>query len=101
MDRFAGFMEQTKYLEVPVIAGIVFLKSAGMAKFMNKNVAGVNVPDEIIREMAAVGKEKRVEKSIEIAARLINELKDLCQGIHIMSLGWERHVPAVLEKAGL
>jgi len=47
------------------------------------------------------GKEKRVEKSLEISASLIKELKDLCQGIHIMSLGWERHIPAVLEMAGL
>ena len=100
-DRFARFMEKIKHLDVPVLVGIVFLKSAGMAKFMNKDVAGVNVPDEIIGEMAEVQKEKRTQKSVEIAARLINELKDLCQGIHIMSLGWERHIPAVLEKAGL
>jgi len=51
--------------------------------------------------LAAVCKEKRVEKSIEISANLIKELKDLCRVIHIMALGWERHVPAVLEMAGL
>ena len=99
-DGFARFMEKVKHLDVPVIAGVVFLKSAGMAKFMNKNVAGVSVPEAIINEMA-VEKGKRAEKSIEIAARLVSELKGLCQGIHIMSLGWERHVPTVLEKAGL
>jgi len=90
-----------KPIGVPVIAGIVLLKSAGMAKYMNKNVAGVNVPDEMIKELAGVDKNKRADKSVEIAARLINELKSLCQGIHIMALGWERHVPAILEKAGL
>ncbi len=83
------------------MAGIVFLKSPGMAKFMNANVAGVNVPDAIINELAGAGKEKRVEKSLEISARLIKELKGSCQGIHIMALGWERHVAAVLEMAGL
>jgi 5,10-methylenetetrahydrofolate reductase len=72
-----------------------------MAKFMNANVAGIYVPDEIIDELAAVPKEKRVEKSLEISARLIKPLKDLCRGVHIMSLGWERHVPALLEQAGL
>ena len=72
-----------------------------MAKFMNANVAGIHVPDGIIDELAGVGKEKRVEKSLEISARLIKDLKQLCQGIHIMSLGWERHIPAVLEMAGL
>ena len=72
-----------------------------MAKFMNANVAGIHVPEEIINELAGVGKEKRVEKSLQISARLITELKDLCQGVHIMSLGWERHISTVLEMARL
>ena len=101
VDKFANFCEKVKHLNVPVMAGIVFLKSPGMAKFMNANVAGVHVPDAIIDELAGAGKEGRVEKSIEISARLIKELKGSCQGIHIMALGWERHVPAVLEMAGL
>ena len=101
VDKFANFCEKVKHLKVPVMAGIVFLKSPAMAKFMNANVAGVYVPDAIIDELAGVGKEKRVEKSLEISARLIRELKDLCQGIHIMALGWERHVAAVLKMAGL
>jgi len=101
VDKFADFMKKVKPLKVPVMAGIVFLKSPAMAKFMNANVAGIHVPDEIIDELAAVPKEKRVEKSLEISARLIKQLKDLCQGIHIMSLGWERHIATVLEMAGL
>ncbi|MFQ5771466.1 MAG: methylenetetrahydrofolate reductase, partial [bacterium] len=101
VDKFANFMEQIKHFKVPVMAGIVFLKSPAMAKFMNANVAGIHVPEEIINELASVGKEKRVEKSLEISARLISELKDLCQGVHIMSLGWERHISTVLEMARL
>jgi len=101
VDKFAEFMKQVKHLKVPVMAGIVLLKSPAMAKFMNANVAGIHVPDEIIDELAGAGKEKRVEKSLEISARLIKQLKKLCEGIHIMSLGWERHVPALLEMAGL
>ncbi len=101
VDKFANFCEKVEHLKVPVMAGIVFLKSPGMARFMNANVAGVYVPDSIIDELTSAGKEKRVEKSLEISARLIRELKDLCQGIHIMALGWERHVAAVLEMAGL
>ncbi|MHC4464005.1 MAG: methylenetetrahydrofolate reductase [Planctomycetota bacterium] len=100
-DKFARFMKKVKHLKVPVMAGIIFLKSPGMAKFMNANIAGVHVPDELIDELAGAGKEKRVEKSLEISARLITELKPLCQGVHIMSLGWERHVSAVLEMAKL
>jgi len=101
VDKFASFMKTVKHLDVPVMAGIVFLKSAAMAKFMNANIAGIHVPDTIIDELASVPKEKRVGKSLEISARLIKELKDLCQGVHIMSLGWERHVATVLEMAGL
>ncbi len=98
-EKFAAFMEEAKELKVPVIAGIILLKSAGMARFMNKNVAGVHVPEHLIAEME--GAKDRVAKSIEIAARLIREIRPLCQGVHIMPIGWERHVPAVLEEAGL
>ena len=101
VDKFADFMRKIKHLKTPVMAGIIFLKSPGMAKFMNANIAGVHVPEEIIDELAGAGKEKRVEKSLEISARLITELKDLCQGVHIMSLGWERHISTVLEMAKL
>lgn len=97
--KFEEFMNQVKDLGVPVIAGIILLKSAGMARFMNRNVAGVYVPETLIEEMDKA--EDRVKKSIEIAARLIQEIKDLCQGVHIMPIGWERHVPAVLDAAGL
>jgi len=100
-EKFVSFMEKIKHLDVPVMAGVIVLKSPAMAKFMNANVAGVNVPEEIINELAGVEKEKRAEKSIEICARLIRQLKGRCQGIHIMSLGWERYVPAILQRAGL
>ena len=101
INKFDSFMKEVKHLKVPVMAGLVLLKSPAMAKFMNANVAGIHVPDKIIDELAAVPKEKRVEKSLEISARLIKQLKDLCQGVHIMALGWERHAPALLELAGL
>jgi len=100
-EQFGSFMESVKEFDVPVLAGIVLLKSAGMAKFMNNNVAGVRVPEEMIKKMADASKEERAATSIEIAAGLIRELKDTCSGIHIMSLGWEKHIPAVLEKAGI
>ena len=99
VDKFAKFMDAVKYLQVPVMAGIVLLKSAGMARFMNKNVAGVHVPDNLIEEMEKT--DNKVKTSIQIAARLINELHDFCQGVHIMSIGWDKHVPAVLDAAGL
>jgi len=96
---FEDFMNQVSHMNVPVMLGIVMLKSAGMARFMNKNVAGVHVPDTLIDEMDKA--DNKGEKSIEIAARLINEMKDMCQGVHLMPIGWEKKVPAVLDAAGL
>jgi len=98
-EKFEEFMKAVKYLNVPVLVGIVLLRSAGMARFMNKNVAGVHVPDNLIDEMEQA--ENRAQKSVEIAARLIKEMKSLCQGVHIMAIGWEKRVPEVLDAAGL
>jgi len=88
-------------INVPVLAGIVLLKSAGMAKFMNANVAGVSVPDDLIAEIDSVDKKQRKSKSVEIAARLIRQMKDCCNGVHIMPLGWDSLVPRLLEEAGV
>lgn len=99
VDKFAAFMEKVRRLGVPVMAGIVVLKGAKMAEFMNKNVAGVHVPDEIIDELKT--STDRVKTTIEISARLIKELNPLCQGVHIMPLGWGHHIPAILDAAGL
>jgi 5,10-methylenetetrahydrofolate reductase len=96
---FARFMKRAAGFGVPILVGIIPLKSAGMAKYMNKNVAGVSVPEALISQMAAA--EDKSRTGIEIAARLIRELKDMCQGVHIMPIGWERKVPAILDAAGL
>jgi 5,10-methylenetetrahydrofolate reductase len=99
IKSFENFIGKTKHLKVPVMAGIVLLKSAGMAKFMNKNVAGVTVPDNLIKEMEEA--KDKVAQSVDIAARLIKELKPMCRGIHIMPIGWDRVVPKVLDASGL
>ncbi|MCM8760810.1 MAG: methylenetetrahydrofolate reductase [Candidatus Omnitrophica bacterium] len=99
IDQYKRFLDAIRHLKTTILAGIVLLKSAGMAKFMNKNVAGVFVPENLIKQMEEA-KDKSAT-SIEIAARLIKELKPLSQGIHIMPIGWDKKVPAVLEAAGL
>lgn len=98
-EKFEEFMKAVAYLNVPVLMGIVLLHSASMARFMNKNVAGVHVPDNLITEMEKA--ENRAQKSIEIAARLIKEMRPMCQGVHIMTVGSEKKVPQVLDAAGL
>jgi 5,10-methylenetetrahydrofolate reductase len=99
IDLFEKFLDSIKHIKVPILAGIVLLKSAGMAKYMNKNVAGIFVPDDLIKEMEEAS--DKSAKSIEIAARLIKALKPLCRGIHLMPIGWDKKVPAVLDAAGL
>ncbi|MFA4029269.1 MAG: hypothetical protein GDYSWBUE_002115 [Candidatus Fervidibacterota bacterium] len=98
---FERFMEKAGKFGVPIMLGIVLLKSPAMARYMNENVAGVTVPDELINELASVSREDRPKKSVEIAGRLIRQMKDMCQGVHIMPLGWDKYVPAVIEEAGL
>ncbi|MFC2070712.1 methylenetetrahydrofolate reductase [Chloroflexota bacterium] len=98
-EVFAKFMKRVEGFKVPVLAGVIPLKSANMARFMNNNVAGVSVPDEMIQKM--VDAEKKAETGIQIAADLIKQLKDICQGVHIMAIGWEKRVPQIIEAAGL
>ena len=99
IEGFAKFMKRVEGFKIPVLAGVIPLKSVGMARFMNKNVAGVFVPEELIKKMA--GAENKTETGIQIAADLIKELKDICQGVHIMAIGWEKKVPQILDTAGL
>ncbi|MBN2240242.1 MAG: methylenetetrahydrofolate reductase [Dehalococcoidales bacterium] len=100
-EKFVKFMDSVKGYNVPVIAGLVLLKSAAMAKFMNANVAGIVVPDAMIEELEATDKADRKKKSVEIAARIIEQIKPVCQGVHIMPLGWDELVPEVIQAAGL
>ncbi|HDH97418.1 MAG TPA: 5,10-methylenetetrahydrofolate reductase [Proteobacteria bacterium] len=100
-EAFEKFIEHTKGFGVPIIAGIVVLKSAAMAKFMNENVAGIHVPDSLIQEMADTKKEDRKKKAVEIAARIIKAVKPMCQGVHIMPLGWGDLVPDIIDAAEL
>ncbi|MBI3991250.1 MAG: methylenetetrahydrofolate reductase, partial [Candidatus Omnitrophica bacterium] len=85
---FDNFLSKIKHLKTTILAGIVLLKSAGMARYMNKNVAGVVVPDNLIKEMEET--KDKVTTSVAIAARLIKDLKPMCHGIHIMPIGWDK-----------
>lgn len=99
--KFESFLNKVKGFNVPIIAGVVILKSASMAKFMNENVAGIEVPDSIIKEMDNTRKEDRKKKAIEVTARIIREVKSMCQGVHIMPLGWDDAVPEIIGEAEL
>ena len=98
-DKFAKFLKRAEGFKVPILAGVIPLRSAGMARFMTKNVAGISVPEDLIKKMAEA--EDRTQTGIQIAADLIKEFKDMCQGVHIMAIGWEKMVPEILDASGL
>ncbi len=105
IDNFKKFMEYARKVNsnVKILAGIVLLTGAGMAKYMNANVPGIVVPDALIEELKSAEKGKAVQKGIEIAGRMIKRLKDekICDGVHIMAIGREGVVPDILAAAGL
>ncbi|SHI66353.1 methylenetetrahydrofolate reductase [Parasporobacterium paucivorans] len=101
-EKFIQFMEKAKQFGVPVQLGIIIPKNVGMCRYMNANVAGVHVPDEMIAELQQdKEKTKAGITGVEISARIIRECKDYCQGVHIMALGWESKVPDILDLAGI
>jgi len=103
MDNFKKFMDYARKFDVKILAGIILLTSHRMAIYMNKNVPGVFVPQTLIDEMEAAPKGTKVAKGIEIAGRMIRQLKEekVCHGVHIMAIGKEEVVPDILDTAGL
>jgi 5,10-methylenetetrahydrofolate reductase len=93
--RLESFIEAARGIEAAVLAGVIMLKSAKMAQYMNENVPGIEVPDALIEEIDAA--EDKAAASIAITARVIARIRPLCGGVHIMPLGWEDKIPAVLE----
>jgi len=103
LDNFKKFMDYAGQFPVKILAGIILLTSAPMARFMNKNVAGVVVPQGLIDEMEAAPKGRKLEKGVEIAGRMIRRIKEekMCDGVHIMAIGKEELVPDIMSMAGL
>jgi 5,10-methylenetetrahydrofolate reductase len=101
LDNFKRFMDKARKHNVKIMAGIVLLVSAGMARYMNKNVPGIFVPDKLIEELAQAPKGKAIEAGIAIAGRMIRQLRDekICDGVHIMAIGKEGRVPDILKAA--
>jgi methylenetetrahydrofolate reductase (NADPH) len=103
LNNFANFMDYARKYKVRILAGIVVLVSAGMAKFMNKNVPGIFVPKQLIEELEGAPKGKALETGIGIAARTVKTIRDegLADGVHIMAIGKEEAVPRILDLAGI
>ncbi len=103
LDKFAKFMDYARRYPVKILAGIILLVSARMAKYMTDNVPGVSVPQDLIDELAAVPKGEAINRGVEIAGRMIASIKrdSMCDGVHVMAIGREEVVPDILKAADL
>ena len=103
--KFANWMEMVTNRgldkQVHILAGVIPIRSAGMARYMRDYVSGISVPDELITRMEEAGNAK--EEGVRIVIEIIEQLKEVpgVHGIHIMAVGWEDIVPEIVEKAGL
>jgi methylenetetrahydrofolate reductase (NADPH) len=96
---FHKFMSKASELGVPVIATVFLLKSVGVARYINTNMPGTNIPEEIITRIRKAP--DRISECTNISGELIKSLKDVCQGVQLVTTGWENRLPAILDAAGI
>ncbi len=107
MERFERWLEMAidrgLTEKVHILGGVSPLKSAGMARYMNSNVSGIDIPESIIKRMEGVSREKQREEGLEICVETIQRLRELkgIKGVHIMAIEWEESVNEIVKRAGL
>ena len=107
LEKFELWMKQTRdrglHKKVHILAGVTPFKSAGMAKYMKNRVPGMDVPDELVKRMSGVPKEKQAEEGLKICVESMQRLKEVegVSGFHVMAIEWEEKVPEIVEQAGL
>ena len=107
MPKFREFIRQANDMGLTekayILAGVTPMKSLGMAKYMKNKVPGMDVPDDIIKRLQGVSKDKQAEEGIQIALEQIAEFKEMkgVAGVHLMAIEWEHRVPEIAERAGV
>ena len=107
IDKFEQFMRRARDMglteTVSILAGITPLKNAGMARYMSTKVAGMDIPDEIIKRISALSKEDQPQEGIKIAVETIERVREMegVAGVHLMAIEWEEKVPEILNAAGI
>ncbi|MGP8322120.1 MAG: methylenetetrahydrofolate reductase [Methanosarcinaceae archaeon] len=99
VGKFEDFIESVSHLEIPIIAGLIPLKSPNAARFMNNNIPGINVDEDIINRMENA--DDPVQEGLVICSETIGILKKICRGVHLMPIGQHLNTPKLLEMAGL
>jgi methylenetetrahydrofolate reductase (NADPH) len=107
VEKFKLYMKLAGERGLPekafILAGVTPLKSVGMAKYMKNRVPGMDVPDEIVKRMSGVAKDKQAEEGLRICVETIQQLKEVpgVRGFHVMAIEWEEKVPEIVEQSGL
>ena len=96
IDVLLRYLDAAKLGDVALLAGVIPLKSAKMAGWLNANLPGVRVPPSMIEALERAGPEGEAAVGVDIAARIIREIRKVCAGVHLMALGWERRIPEIL-----
>jgi len=97
----ARFLDAAKLGDVPLLAGVIPLKTAKMGRWLNEKVPGIQVPAAILDEMERAGADGEAAKGVEIAVRTVRELRNICNGVHLMAIGGEDRLPEILRTAGI
>ena len=100
-EQFATFMQQVRQFKVKVLAGILLLRTYKMAEFMNANIPGISVPEDMIAELKAAGDRHETEVGVEIAVRTIKAVRPYCDGVHIMAIKAVDRLREILTRAEL
>jgi methylenetetrahydrofolate reductase (NADPH) len=98
-DAFAQFMRTVRQHRVAVLASIIVLRSGAMARRLHGSLPGLTIPDAVIEELDKAS--DPTQQGLAIASRIIREIKEMCQGVHLITIGQERHIPQILAEAEL
>ena len=98
-DALEKFMITAKKFDVPILAGIIVLKSTKMANYLNSYLPGISIPENIIKSLDLSDRDAIKKESISITANIIKEIQDMCDGIHVMAIGWETTIPDILDES--
>jgi methylenetetrahydrofolate reductase (NADH) len=94
---FKRFIRRSESFGIPVQLGIVLIKSARMAQFMNKNIAGITVPEGWVKRLEGANKGEAKDLCVEMTSELLKDVAPMCQGVHFMPLGWSDVVPRIIK----
>ncbi len=107
IDVFKSMMSRVRDLGLHtrtfILGGVIVPKSGGMLRYMQSSVAGVTVPEALIKRMAGLKKKKARDEGKKIAVELIQQLREIegVSGVHIQAIEWEKAVPDIVKDAGL